>query len=183
MAIRATTRRARRLRREASDAEQILRRALREMNLALKVRRQHPIGHHIADFAISARKLAIEIDGGQHGSTREADARRTRALNAHGYRVIRFWNHEILGNLAGVLQTIVAELQRPPPHPDPLRPEGRRGDQACGPSASFVGDCPQEGATARPNPWQARRARSRVGLGTGRKGPPFASRGKRATIR
>ena len=127
MTVRPSTLRARRLRREASDVERTLWRALRGIDLPVKVRRQHPIGHYVADFAIPARKLVIEIDGGQHADEIEADARRTRALNARGYRVIRFWNNEVLSNLDGVLQTIVASLGGPPPHPDPLRPEGRRG--------------------------------------------------------
>lgn len=64
MAVRPRTHRARNLRRDASDAERILWRALREMNLPVKFRRQHPIGRYIADFAIPARKLVIEIEGG-----------------------------------------------------------------------------------------------------------------------
>jgi very-short-patch-repair endonuclease len=100
------------------------------MNLPVKVRRQHPIARYIVDFAMPARKLAIEIDGGQHASRMQADAERTKALGEHGYRVIRFWNDEVPGNLDGVLQRIVAELETPPPHPDPLRPlRGRRGNE------------------------------------------------------
>ena len=64
------------------------------MNPPVKARRQHPIGRHITDFAIPACKLVIEIDGGQHARAVEADAERTRTLNAHGYRVIRFWNND-----------------------------------------------------------------------------------------
>ncbi|MGD9537746.1 MAG: endonuclease domain-containing protein [Alphaproteobacteria bacterium] len=129
-AIRPRTRRARRLRREASDSERLLWCALREANLPVKVRRQHPIGRHIADFAIPARKLAIEIDGGQHAGRIEADAERTQALNEYGYRVIRFWSHEVLSNIEGVLQAIVAAAGAPPPLPDPLRPQGRRGNES-----------------------------------------------------
>jgi very-short-patch-repair endonuclease len=141
-AIRSRTHRARRLRREASDAERLLWRALREMNLPVKVRRQHPtslrppkrasrtrVGRYIADFAVPARKLMVELDGGQHASRKEADAERTEALREHGYSVIRFRNDEVLGNPDGVPQRIAAELETPPPHPDPLRPlGGRRGD-------------------------------------------------------
>ncbi len=117
ISVRPRTRRARLLRQNASDAERLLWRALREMNLPVKVRRQHPVGRHIADFAIPARKLAIELDGGQHGATIEADESRSRALNAHGYRVIRFWNNEVLGNLPGVLQVIATEVERAPTSP------------------------------------------------------------------
>ena len=127
MAVRPRSRRARRLRRSATDAEQILWYALRDMNPTYNIRRQHPIGDYIADFAIPAHKLVIEIDGGQHAAALEADARRTRELNVRGYRVIRFWNNDVLGNLDGVLETIVAAVEAPPPLPDPLRPQGRRG--------------------------------------------------------
>jgi very-short-patch-repair endonuclease len=117
MALRPRTNRARRLRREASEAERVLWRELKKMCLPVKIRRQHPIGRYIADFAIPAYKLAIEIDGGQHAASIEADARRTRAFNARGYHLIRFWNNEVLRNLEGVLKTIVAELTKSPTSP------------------------------------------------------------------
>ncbi len=99
------------------EAERLLWRALRGMNLPVKVRRQHPIGRHIADFAIPALKLVIEIDGGQHATMGESDSERTRALNDQGYRVIRFWNNDVLGNLEGVMETIAAEIDRSPTSP------------------------------------------------------------------
>ena len=117
MTVRSRTTRARNLRKNASDAERLLWRALRELDLPVNVRRQHPIGSYIADFAIPACRLVIEIDGGQHAETIDADARRTTALNAHGYRVIRFWNNEVLGNTEGVLRVIVAEMDRTPTSP------------------------------------------------------------------
>ena len=127
MVVRPRTRHARRLRREATDAELLLWRALREARPSIKVRRQHPIGPYVADFAIPACKLVIEIDGGQHTAAVEADARRTEELNGRGYRVIRFWNNDVLDNLDGVLEMIVAAIVERPPHPDPLPPKGRRG--------------------------------------------------------
>lgn len=111
MAIRPQTRRARHLRRSMTDAEQKLWKSFREIGLPYKVRRQHPIGNYVVDFAIPARRLVIEVDGGQHAMGTEKDALRTKVLNERGYRVIRFWNNEILGNLDGVLQTIGAELE------------------------------------------------------------------------
>lgn len=117
MSLRPRTLRARSFRRNATYAEQKLWYALRLANLPCRVRRQHPIGRYVADFAIPARKLVIEIDGGQHAVALETDARRTRALNARGYRVIRFWNNDVLENLEGVLEAIVAELDMSPTSP------------------------------------------------------------------
>ena len=97
------------------------------MSLPVKVRRQHPIGRHIADFAVPAHKLVIEIDGSQHAEAGDQDAARTRALQAHGYRVIRFWNSDVTGNLSGVIETIAAEIERSPTSPRPSPP--RRGGE------------------------------------------------------
>ncbi|MGO8914720.1 MAG: endonuclease domain-containing protein, partial [Stellaceae bacterium] len=90
-------------------------RALRERLVSWKFRRQHPIGRRIADFACPARKLVIELDGGQHAERQDADDRRNAELAAHGYRVIRFWNNEVLESLEGVLETIRRDLEAPPP--------------------------------------------------------------------
>jgi very-short-patch-repair endonuclease len=95
-----------------TDAEHQLWNALRRINLPYKIRRQHPIGQYVVDFAIPARMIAIEIDGGQHADTIEADARRTEALRAFGYRVIRFWNNDVFENMEGVLQTVIAEVEK-----------------------------------------------------------------------
>jgi len=109
---------ARRLRQNGTDVEQLLWRALRESLAPWKFRRQHPIGRSIADFACPATKLVIELDGGQHAERMDADSERTLDLAAHGYRVIRFWNNEILENLEGVLMTIRTVLEeRTPPLP------------------------------------------------------------------
>ena len=97
------------------------------MSLPVKVRRQHPIGQYIADFAVPGRKLVIEIDGGQHAEAADQDAVRTRALQEHGYRVIRLWNSDVTGNLSGVLETIAAEIERSPTSPQPSPP--RRGGE------------------------------------------------------
>lgn len=117
MDVRPRTRRARSLRRNATEAEQILWLALREADLPVRIRRQHPIGSHIADFAIPARKLVIEIDGGQHATAVDSDSERTRALAARGYRVVRFWNNDVLGNLEAVMATIMTEIDRSPTSP------------------------------------------------------------------
>jgi very-short-patch-repair endonuclease len=128
MALRQRTVLARRLRRDATDVEQRMWQALRTMGLFWKFRRQHPIRHRVVDFACPARKLVIELDGGQHAAQIAADAERSVELARHGYRVIRFWNNEVIDNLDGVLQVVRQALEAPPPHPDPLRPPGRRGN-------------------------------------------------------
>jgi very-short-patch-repair endonuclease len=120
---------ARRLRRDATDVERILWRALRESGLG-KFRRQHPIGKHIADFACPAHKLVVELDGGQHADEAEADAARTAELARRGWRLTRFWNGDVIDNLEGVLERIRCALAAPPPHPGPLRPTGAERGEA-----------------------------------------------------
>jgi BirA family biotin operon repressor/biotin-[acetyl-CoA-carboxylase] ligase len=126
MPLRPRTLRARKLRRNATDVERRLWRALREGGLPWKFRRQHPIGRRIADFACAERKLVIELDGGQHADSTSEDASRTVELARHGYRVIRLWNGDILGNLDGVLEAIRQKLQRPT-SPRPSPPVGGEG--------------------------------------------------------
>src|SRR5713226_1448315 len=75
-----------------------------------KFRRQHPIGRFIVDFACTRHRLVIEADGGQHDQS-AADAQRTAWLESHGWRVIRFWNNDILANTEGVLTTILEALR------------------------------------------------------------------------
>jgi very-short-patch-repair endonuclease len=75
-----------------------------------RFRRQVPIGHYIADFACLAARLIIEVDGGQHTVDVERDARRTAWLESQNFRVLRFWNNDVLGNSDGVLQTIESAL-------------------------------------------------------------------------
>jgi BirA family biotin operon repressor/biotin-[acetyl-CoA-carboxylase] ligase len=100
---------ARKLRNNMTDAEKRLWSHLRARQFCgVKFTRQFPIGGYIVDFACRSLRLAIECDGGQHGP--ETDTARTAAIEAHGYRVIRFWNHDILENTDGVLETIAAEI-------------------------------------------------------------------------
>ena len=101
-----------------TDAEKKLWWHLRQ--IAMKdshFRRQATIGPYFADFACHERRLVIEVDGGQHNemSRATADDRRTEFLHAHGYRMLRFWNNEVLGNIDGVMQIICAALRAPPP--------------------------------------------------------------------
>ncbi len=96
------------MRRDQTDAEAILWTALRNRGLGVKFRRQYPVGPYITDFACVEYGLVIELDGGQHADEAACayDAHRTTELNAAGYRVIRFWNTEVLTSLEAVTQTI-----------------------------------------------------------------------------
>jgi len=84
-----------------------------------------PIGPYVVDFCCESARLIIELDGGQHTLNVAADARRTTALEAQGYLVLRFGNNDVLQNIDGVLQTIVDTASSEPPHPNPL-PNGER---------------------------------------------------------
>ena len=105
---------ARRLRKTMTDAERQLWSALRSRRLkGYKFRRQHPLGPFILDFACLEYQLAIEADGGQHADDPD-DKRRTDWLQRNGWRMLRFWNNEILTNIAGVQVTILRALDREP---------------------------------------------------------------------
>src|SRR5712692_4450395 len=121
---------ARDLRQSQTDAERKLWWRLRDRRLTeFKFRRQHPIGPFIADFCCTEAKLVVEIDGGQHTLQRRTDALRTDFLEAQGYRVLRFWDNEILTNIDGVLQRIALALRvNHRPSPCPL-PRGERDVQ------------------------------------------------------
>jgi very-short-patch-repair endonuclease len=103
---------ARSLRSMPTDAETRLWSRLRRKQLGgFRFRRQHPIGDYVVDFFCPEAKLIIEVDGGQHSADAARDAARTRWLEACGYRVIRFWNNEVLGNTEGVLVVILEALR------------------------------------------------------------------------
>jgi very-short-patch-repair endonuclease len=102
--------RARDLRIVMTDAERRLWSALRSRRLrGFKFRRQHQLGPFIADFVCIEHRLVIEADGGQHADN-NADARRTAWLNARRWRVLRFWNNDILTNTEGIQDTILRAL-------------------------------------------------------------------------
>lgn len=106
-----------------TDAERAMWRLLREGFRDHHFRKQVPLRHFIVDFACHRLKLVIEIDGGQHGGA--ADDARTAIINEEGYRIIRFWNHEVLGNPAGVWTAVNAALHRH--HPTPAPPHQGEG--------------------------------------------------------
>jgi very-short-patch-repair endonuclease len=87
--------------------------------LGTHFRRQVRIGPYIADFACHARRIVIEVDGGQHDRS-VADEKRTKVLEASGYRVLRYWNNDVLSNIDGVLEDIVSAITTTPtPNPSP----------------------------------------------------------------
>jgi very-short-patch-repair endonuclease len=113
---------ARQMRAQPTDAERVLWQRLRH-DIALTeshFRRQALVGPFIVDFISRKAKLIIELDGGQHDWRQASDASRTLRIEAAGYRVLRFWNHDVIGNLEGVLSEIQRAL---PPTPD-LSPQG-----------------------------------------------------------
>jgi very-short-patch-repair endonuclease len=110
LALKRRTQTARRLRRAATEAEKEMWLALRELPTEHRFRRQHPIGSYVVDFACPGRNLAIELDGGQHAQQAEEDVARSLEIARRGYRVIRFWNNDVMHNLAGVLEIIRREL-------------------------------------------------------------------------
>ena len=98
---------ARRLRRDQTPAEQVLWRHLRTKRMCnVKFRRQHSIGPYFVDFCSIQRKLIIEIDGGQHADRPAEDEVRSSFLKSYGYRVLRFWNKQVLENTDEVLAEI-----------------------------------------------------------------------------
>ena len=100
---------ARKLRRASTEAEKRLWWHLRARQLeGAKSVRQFPIGPHIADFACRETHLVVELDGGQH--SKEVDQTRTASIENFGYRLIRFWNHDVLQNTEGVVEAIRQEL-------------------------------------------------------------------------
>ena len=100
---------ARKLRTNSTNAEKLLWSRIRSRQLGAKFVRQFPIGPCVVDFACRSAHLVIELDVGHHHE--EVDAPRSAIIEAHGYRVIRFWNNEVIENFDGVLQSIVQELE------------------------------------------------------------------------
>jgi very-short-patch-repair endonuclease len=120
---------ARELRRNSTDAERWLWQRLRDRQLlGHKFRRQAPMGPYIVDFICRARKLVIEVDGSQHGQQEDYDEGRTQFLATQGYRVLRYWNNEVLQQGEAVLESIVQALLAPHPNSSPRRGEGLEAD-------------------------------------------------------
>jgi very-short-patch-repair endonuclease len=118
--------RARSLRQNMTGAERRVWQMLRSRQMnGYKFRRQVPIGRYIADFVCHEARLIVEIDGGQHDPSSSKEAERSRFLQSEGYRILRFWNNEVMANLGGVHATIVDALTRiTPTQPSPIEGEG-----------------------------------------------------------
>jgi very-short-patch-repair endonuclease len=95
-----------------TPAERVLWGRLRKrQNAGCLFRRQYPLGRYIVDFVCLEKRLVVEVDGGQHTEQAEADRERTRWLEAQGYRVVRFWNTDVLDAVEAVVETIGAVLE------------------------------------------------------------------------
>ncbi|HEX8420665.1 MAG TPA: DUF559 domain-containing protein [Sphingomonas sp.] len=124
------TARSRELRAGMTDAERKLWSYLSARKVAdTRFNRQFPIGTFIGDFVSRSAKLVIEVDGGQHATSTQDDAARTRYMETQGFRVIRFWNNDVLGNIEGVVATIERVLlDKPSPNPSREREGDSVGD-------------------------------------------------------
>jgi very-short-patch-repair endonuclease len=132
---------SRRLRRNATFAEQRLCYRLRSRSLyGMKFVRQQPVGPYIADFVCREHRLIVEVDGGQHAEN-ERDVIRDEWLRDHGYRVLRLWNNDVLQNTDGVLETIASALQ----DTVPLDEDDRVRHGASSPSPRLRGEGRGEG--------------------------------------
>jgi very-short-patch-repair endonuclease len=115
------SKKAKSLRKNMTEEERILWSKIRNKQIGnIKFRRQEPIGNYIVDFVSFEKKLIIEIDGGQHNTSKniEYDTKRTEYLKEMGFDIIRFWNKDIRNNIEGVITHIVEHIS-PSPRPSP----------------------------------------------------------------
>ena len=118
---------AKSLRKGSTNADKLLWSRLRAGRFeGMRFRRQHPIGRYIVDFVCLERRLVIELDGGRHalldGTLK--DRQRDAWLEKEGYRVVRFWDDEVLMNICGVLDALREKFQTPSPQSPPLEGGG-----------------------------------------------------------
>jgi adenine-specific DNA-methyltransferase len=120
---------ARALRTKSTDAERKLWRHLRNRLLAgYRFRRQVPLGRYTVDFVCMAARLVVEVDGGQHAEQLVEDQARTEYLARGGFRVLRFWNDDVLLRTDAVQEQILEALTQGSPHPGPL-PQAGEGEE------------------------------------------------------
>ena len=118
---------ARKLRKSMTDAERKLWRGLRLRQMHdHKFRRQFPLGPYIVDFVCLEARLIVEVDGGQHADEKNGDAQRDAWLTSQNFRVLRYWNNQVLKELDAVLEDIARVLEATPPPPS--RPSPARGE-------------------------------------------------------
>ena len=121
---RTPTRRSRELRNNPTEAEKRLWAYVRNRQVQqTRFNRQVPIGRYICDFVARSPKLVIELDGGQHAEQGDRDAARASYLEREGYRVLRFWNNDVLQRIEGVLM-VTEEALKDRPSPNPSRDAG-----------------------------------------------------------
>jgi very-short-patch-repair endonuclease len=99
------------LRKKSTPAERKLWSRIRDDQLGVTFRRQHAVGNYIPDFCSPKAKLIIELDGSQHLEQEEYDNERTKYLEALGYKVIRFWNNDVMKDIEGVMLSILHALE------------------------------------------------------------------------
>lgn len=99
------------LRKEPTPAERKLWAVIRNDQLGVNFRRQHAIGNYIPDFVCIEKKLIIELDGSQHLEKEEYDNERTKYLESLGYKVIRFWNNDVMNNVDGVILVMLNAME------------------------------------------------------------------------
>ena len=139
--------RERRLRRDQTEAERVLWQHVRDRRLlGWKFRRQRRVGPYFADFTCTEGHLIVELDGSQHLDAVEHDAARTRFLETRGFRVLRFWNDDVLRETDAVLDAIAAALAPQTPTRRPLPPGGGQGSgPASRPGAGAIAPHPPSG--------------------------------------
>jgi very-short-patch-repair endonuclease len=122
-----TRERARQLRKNPTDAERLLWRKLRFWQVGgLKFRRQQPLGRYIVDFICLEKRLIIEVDGGQYSEQVAYDVERDIWLRDQGFNLLRFWNHDALKNIDGVIEVVVKTLRNTPFLDPSPQGEGKR---------------------------------------------------------
>ena len=161
----AMTVRAKKLRHNMTDAETRLWYALRRGQLnGCSFRRQHPVGPFTLDFYCPSLRLAIELDGGQHaGLRKQADDRRSRFLAEQNTAVIRYWNNDIFGNLQGVLEDLVAIVEKRTHDmtPSPTLPLSGGGSSGAG-----AGDVTEQHSAVQTSPSKGEVDRAASGRGS-----------------
>jgi len=95
------------LRKKSTPAERKLWSRIRDDQLGVSFRRQHAVGKYVPDFCSPKARLIIEMDGSQHLEQEEYDSERTKYLESQGYKVIRFWNHDVMKDIEGVIRAII----------------------------------------------------------------------------